>query len=62
MFGESKMIGFKNETTDIQDELLFNFFLDVENLEVDYQNIVKAGIKDENLSDTLVKIEKLESE
>ena len=62
MFDETKIIGFKNETKDIEDDLLFNISFDEENVEPDNQNVVKTEIKDENSCEPLIGTENEESE
>ena len=58
VFDETKVIGFKNETKNIEDDLLFNISFDEENLEPDNQNVVKTAIKDENSSEPLIGTER----
>ena len=62
MFDESKINGFKNETTDTEDDLPFKISFDQENLELKNQNTVEAEIKEESPFKTLVTIENLASE
>ena len=62
MFDETKVIGFKNETKDIEDDLLFDIPFNEENVEPDNQNVVNAEIKDENSSELPIGTENEESE
>ena len=62
MFDETKVIGLKNETKDIEDDLLFHILFDEENVEPENQNVAKTEIKDENCSELLIATENEESE
>ena len=62
VFDETKVIGFKNETKAIEDDLLFNTSFDEENVEPDNQNIVKTDIKDKNSSEPLIETKNEEFE
>ena len=54
IFDETKVVGFKNETKDIEDDLLFDISFDEESVEPDNQIVVKSEIKDENSSEPLI--------
>ena len=62
MFDETKVIGFKNETKDIEDDLLFDIPFVEENVEPDNQNVAKTEIKDEISSELPIGTENEESE
>ena len=62
VFDETKVIGFKNETKEIEDDPLFDISFDEENAEPDNQNVVKTDIKDENSFEPLIRTENEESE
>ena len=49
VFDETKVIGFKNETKDIEDDLLFDISFDEENVEPDNQNVVKMRSRTKTL-------------
>ena len=62
MFDETNLIGFKIETNDVEDDLLFDISFDEESVEPDNQNVVKTEIKEENFFESVVKTENEESE
>ena len=45
VFDKTKVLGFKNETRNIEDDLHFDVFFDEEKLEADNQNMVKTENK-----------------
>ena len=61
VFDETKVIGCKNETKDIEDDLLFDISFDEENIDPDNQNVVKTEIKDKNSCKPLIGTENEES-
>ena len=53
VFDKNKVIGFRNETRDIEDNLISAVSCDQKNLDVENQIIVKAEVKEENSPETL---------
>ena len=61
VFNDTKVLGFKKESRNIEDNLPFDVSFDEENLELDNTGIVKTEIK-ENPSELLVETENKECE